>query len=44
VPEVSTRASVREARERYEAHVAERGGRSQASDDDAAGSDEPDNA
>lgn len=44
VPEVSTRASVREARERYEAHVAERGGRSQASDDDDAGSDEPDNA
>ncbi|RAR49920.1 3D-(3,5/4)-trihydroxycyclohexane-1,2-dione hydrolase [Paraburkholderia unamae] len=43
VPEVSTRASVREARERYEAHVAERGGRSQASDA-AAGSDEPDNA
>jgi 3D-(3,5/4)-trihydroxycyclohexane-1,2-dione acylhydrolase (decyclizing) len=32
VPEVSTRAGVREARERYEARIAERGGRVQASE------------
>ena len=42
--EVSTRAAVREARSRYEEHVAERGGRTQARDDAPAGSDEPDNA
>ncbi|CAD6561058.1 3D-(3,5/4)-trihydroxycyclohexane-1,2-dione hydrolase [Paraburkholderia hiiakae] len=40
VPEVSTRAAVREARERYEEHVAERGGRAQAAEDTSAGDDE----
>jgi len=44
VPEVSTRVAVREARSRYEAHIAERGGRAQAEDDGLAGGNEPDQA
>ncbi|MEM5312869.1 3D-(3,5/4)-trihydroxycyclohexane-1,2-dione acylhydrolase (decyclizing) [Paraburkholderia sp. JHI869] len=44
VPEVSTREAVREARERYEEHVAQRGGRTQATDGTTASDDEPGNA
>lgn len=40
VPEVSARAAVREARERYEEHVAERGGRALAAEDTPAGDDQ----
>jgi 3D-(3,5/4)-trihydroxycyclohexane-1,2-dione acylhydrolase (decyclizing) len=41
VPEVSTRPTVREAREQYEAHIAERGGRSQPGEDTSEGNDQP---
>ncbi|WP_321934972.1 3D-(3,5/4)-trihydroxycyclohexane-1,2-dione acylhydrolase (decyclizing) [Paraburkholderia sp. J8-2] len=47
VPEVSARAAVREARERYEEHVAERGGRAQpaeSSENEPTGDDEPGHA
>ncbi|SDE11724.1 3D-(3,5/4)-trihydroxycyclohexane-1,2-dione acylhydrolase (decyclizing) [Paraburkholderia lycopersici] len=44
VPEVSTRATVREARGRYEERLAERAGRAQAADDTPAGDGEPGNA
>ncbi|HTR07773.1 MAG TPA: 3D-(3,5/4)-trihydroxycyclohexane-1,2-dione acylhydrolase (decyclizing) [Paraburkholderia sp.] len=44
VPEVSTRAAVREARESYDQHLAARGGRAQAPDGPPASVDEADNA
>ncbi|WP_028208034.1 3D-(3,5/4)-trihydroxycyclohexane-1,2-dione acylhydrolase (decyclizing) [Paraburkholderia nodosa] len=43
VPEVSTRAAVREAREHYEEQVAQRSGRAQAGEDAPASDDEPGN-
>ena len=44
VPEVSTRAAVREARESYDQHLAARGGRAPAPDGPPASVDEADNA